>query len=708
MHLTNHLRKAFFIAVACLLLTVFSGYAAEESSEDYVLEDTVVTATKTGETRLQETPVAITAFSDEFMKDANISRIEDLTMFVPNAEFTNMFGYAQGFIRGVGNGSPFAIGGETNISYYLDGVYLERGLGSNTDFIDVERIEVLRGPQGTLYGRNATSGAVNIITRGPSDKFELDVGAEIGNFNKRRFDIGISGPVVRDKIKGRLSVSSSRRDGYVKNLIGPDPYDEDYTGLRAALQFTPTDAIDIRLGADYYMSDTNSIVMKLTESAVFFPSVGALVPPDFWDVAIDAPVFDKTEAFGFSAKATIQFPHNMVLRSITAFRGFEKDFVWDRDGSNGALNYFSTTDEIVDQWSQELQLDARWGRWKWVLGFYYYHMDLDAFNWQMYSSVMGIQIDIFSETTTWAPFANIEYEFTDKLKVSAGVRYTYDEKEATYFTAWNTGIPLFGTQYFKEDWNAVTPKFTIDYRASEDMLLYATVSRGFRGGNFSPFTFSIIDPEFNLSYELGTKTDWYNNRLRVNIAAFYYDYTDLQVLGMVNNSAIFTNAAEASIKGVELEFLTRPIRRLTLNGTLSYLDTEYNKYIAPDPLTGGAKDVSGNQFQYAPKWKATFGAQYVAPVGEYGFLTVRGDLSWRDETFFDVHERDEMGEDGYGIINGFVRFETAEGHWSFEAYGKNLTEEEYYTGMSEIFAPTDLIGQLGAPRMYGLQINYKY
>ena len=327
--------KSRRVIMICLILCFIYGICqaedkpsnavAADSGGDYTLEDVVTTATKTGETRLQETPIAISALSAETLKSTGITGMRDLTQWVPNAEFPNFRGEPQAFIRGVGNLMSGFYGGESNVAYYLDGAYLEGGYGANTDFIDIERIEILRGPQGTLYGRGANGGAINIITQPPTDELHLSTSLEYGSYDKTRLDATISGPVLKDKIKGRLSVSHNQQDGYLENLgKGSDAEDNNYTGVRGKLDFTASDLVDIRLSGDYYSTDNNGPGYKVITSNGLTSTLGASYAGGFYDYYSEVDAYDKMDIGGVSATINARLPRNMQLKSITTYRDMKK------------------------------------------------------------------------------------------------------------------------------------------------------------------------------------------------------------------------------------------------------------------------------------------------------------------------------------------------------------------------------------------------
>lgn len=694
----------------------------EEKTKDYILEDTVVTATKTGETKLQDTPLSITAFSDEVLDSHNAFRLTDLDQFVPNAQFDIWGpGLMVGYIRGIGSGQLFQFG-EQAVGFYLDGVYLERGIGANLNFMDVERIEVLRGPQGTLYGRNATAGAVNVITKKPSDKFQAKLSAEIGNFGKRRVDATISGPIVKDKVKARLSFSDSSHDGFLENANGPDIYDENYTGVRGSVEFTPTDKVDIVLSGDWFNSDSRDFNNRLmTKTGLFASRASAagipsstIVSDDFWKISQEWDSRDILEVQGLSARVTIELPHKMCLRSITGYREAEQHISMDMDGT--ALKLFVS--ENVWEYrtlSQELQLDGTWDRLKWLLGVYYLHA---ANNFPTtpnhFDFIMpGLKRYYDSDATTeaWAGFGNLTYAVTDRLSLEAGLRYSYEEKDSDYYKTWSNVPAIFPSQdlKFNESWDDLSPRFGLNYRFTDEALCYGTISKGFKSGTFgadNPAGQTTVGPEEVWAYEIGFKTDWFKNRLRVNGALFYYDYTGLQDRVLLPTGSQLRNAAEATIQGAEIEFSVRPVSGLTFNGSFSLLDAKYDKFPNAVSPAGPAVDASGNRLAYSPEWKLDFGAQYVINVGDYGFLTLRGDLSRTNDQFFSAVNDPRMGQEAYTLVNALARFDTIGGHWGFEIFGRNLGEEEYLRSVMAIAG--DVIGFVGEPRTFGFRAIYNF
>jgi iron complex outermembrane receptor protein len=710
--------KALAIIAAVIL---FGGMLSSSAAEEYLLEETKVTATKTGETNLQTTPLTITSVSGENLKSSGANSIQDLSLFVPNTEFTHNIGYTQGFIRGIGSPFPGPTAGESNIAYYLDGVYIESGQGLNMDFLDIDRIEVLRGPQGTLYGRNANAGAINIITRKPTDQFEATGSAELGNYNKRRFDATFSGPIVDKKVKARLTFYSNKQDGLLHNTTstGNDPRSLDESGVRGTVDIDPSERVNVRLAADYWDARTNGPSYKLTSEQGTLGALGAKVAADFWDVNTDRPGSTVATNWGTSGTINIKLPRNMVFRSITAYRNYESDLAYDCDGSQ--INKgFVNGGWPVNQVSEELQLNAVWNRWQWITGLFYYNQRTHAKKptvVQLDYLIPGYESEnrVDTETDSYAAFGSARYALTDRVSLEAGARYAVDRKYmAADAVSRIGGISVLELhQRLWDQWQEVLPRFAADYRPTDNAMLYASASRGYKPGGFAfpvidPTMNKYLNPEYIWNYETGVKTEWLDKKLRINAALFFSQYKDMQVYAVVNGVGQQSNAAKATVKGIELESQARPVKGLTLNASISYLKAVYDEFISVVPGGTTPFDVSGNRLAYAPDWKITLGAQYEFKLAQYGFLTLRGDLSWKDKIYFDQYQRDEMAQKDYPIVNALMRLEPPNRQWGIEIYGKNIFAEKYYTSGLATLEPKDFAFQLGDPCQFGTRLTFRY
>jgi len=419
-----------FALTIVLLLFWNSGIsqATEKTQEDYILEDTVVTATKTGETKVQETAIAISAFDFDDLKATGLDYMDEVAMMTPGFSFGKNSFWTLPFIRGLGSTNPH-VGGSSNVQTYLDGVYMGRVSGFYASLLDVERIEVLRGPQGTLYGRNATGGAINVVTKLPSDTFSGDASIEYGRYNKLRIEGALGGAVVKDKVKVRIAAVDTQSDGMVDNLLpgyGQDFMDENYTSFRGTVEFLPADWINIVIRADYYDSLNNWTVLKPREYDAPYLAMGVTDPGDFFKLYANNNSFYDTEAWGVSGSVNLDLPHGLKLTSITAYRDNDINTSTDLDGTELFLSRDSEH-HTLSHFSQELQLNGQWGKMGWIAGAYYYededyvYFDLD---YPLVLPTLKIIIDSQVDTRAIGVFGHGTYALTDRLSFSAGVRYT--------------------------------------------------------------------------------------------------------------------------------------------------------------------------------------------------------------------------------------------------------------------------------------------
>jgi iron complex outermembrane receptor protein len=330
-------------------------------------------------------------------------------------------------------------------------------------------------------------------------------------------------------------------------------------------------------------------------------------------------------------------------------------------------------------------------------------------------------LDAEVSTNAYAGYTNLTYNLTDRWSVNGGIRYSYEEKEVNGSSVYSAFVPLF-TFKDKDNWDDWSPTVGVNYKATENAYLYGLASKGFKSGTFVPWNNPAVgiklDPETVWNYEIGAKTDWLDKKLRANIAGFYMNYEDMQVQTAFAPTPTYENAAKAKISGGELEILARPFASaLTFNSTLSYLDAKYDDFQTTDPW-GAPADATGKQMANVPKWKFTLGAQDTYGIGKYGFLTLRGDLSWTDKLYFDVLETEALSQESNTIVNALVKFETPKAMWSVEIYGKNLTNEEtvsskQYFMTNSFVVPTtaanaDITQIMNPPLTVGFVVSFNY
>ena len=525
------------VSVACLVLALLP--TALVAQESRVIEEILVTAEKR-EASVQDTPIAITAYSYEELELRGIEGIEDLQFSAPNLVISHnsQSPVTYAYIRAIGSDQLVA-GFDPGVAYHVDGIYVGQPSAMPVDLWDMERVEVLRGPQGTLYGRNTTGGAINVITKGPGDALDGNVDVTVGNYDRIRLRGAVGGPIADDRVGGRVAFIYDEADGYQRNEVGPDADATDHWALRGKLDFRLGEGANLELTAQRFENEGNQ-GQKRRESFDGIPVyAGALPnPSDPRKVAKDWE--EKLDLENTFLSAKLDWDLGAVrLVALTGYIENEWFQTMDIDMSSNALQFQEWNME-TDQFSQELQLISNTdGPFEWIIGAFYFDEDLDTDYLFEDSSPFGFTFMNGGEleTTSWAVYGQASYDFSGAgvpLRLTGGLRYTEDEKKIDEFQI----IPQFGVDFAgtdKASWDEVTGKLGLEWFVSENVMSYASYSRGYKGGGFSIGQFDVYDPEIVDSFELGLKSEFLNGRARVNASAFYNDYQDLQV-----NFLVFT------------------------------------------------------------------------------------------------------------------------------------------------------------------------
>lgn len=699
----------------------------EPTADDGRIEDIVVTATKTGAQSLQKVPLAITAFSVDQLQERGIESLADIQAAAPNVVLGRATNSAILSIRGIGSSNIF-IGSDPSSTVHIDGVYIARPNMVLGDFVDLERIEVLRGPQGTLYGRNAVGGTINIITRKPDDQLRIGASAEYGSYDLRRLTASISGPLAGDTVSVSVAGLLSDRDGYVHNLdqgIG-DLADEKVRAVRGALRLKPSDTVTIDLSADYMRTRGSGPMYKPTYVNVdgSAPAVEATFIPDFHTVNINSEQFNNIDTWGFSGTLAWKLSPDVTLTSITGYRGLKQGWLIDVD--------FSEVDEWLQQFwdkqrqfSQELQLTGTSGPVKWVAGLYYLHekidFDLDfqpQFLWGVIPN-LHVYIDSALKAEAYAAFAQADVSVTDRLKLTFGGRYSHEKKRFdTFGRAFappdETIIPIPGYPFARDgetaSWNAFTPRFGADFQVNNQLLIYASATRGFKSGGFNiTGTEPAYSPETIWAYEAGLKTTLLDRTLQLNASAFYYDYKDLQVQAFTPEGTLdITNAASSTIKGLELEVTATPVSGLQLNLSGAYLDATYDRYVTARSTAPDVElDLSGNRLNFAPEWMFTSAISYNTELADGWRGRVHLDYRWQSRVYFSSFNDRVYSQPSYGLLNAEIAVSTPGDHLELALYGRNLTDKDYTVGAYD-FSSTGASKFITEPRVIGARLRYRY
>jgi len=727
-------------AVTLALAGAVQSALAADQKDSLVLEEVVVTATKQTET-IDRTAAAITAVTSDAMGPGGIQEIRDLALSVPNLSVGDQFGVNRTFIRGIGMTS-IDLGADGAVAFLQDGAMIPRPSNQLTGFYDLAQVEVLRGPQGTLYGRGATAGVVNMVTKKPTEELDGYVRLTAGNYSAYTVEGAIGGPIAGDTVMGRIATKIEKRDGYGENLAtGSQIDDRDAYAIRGSLRFKPSDTLDITLIGDYFKEDDNNYAFHYFGTTVvpeddlphnllggrtifdYYAARGKQV--DQHNIVSDQEPINDRDGSSITALIDWQFSDNWMLKSVTAWRDFSRFQRDDLDVSD--VNMFGQNNYIEDStsWSQDFTLSGKAGAWDLLFGANYFSEDMHGevkVPLTNLGLLFNLPADFFDSGNYWQNgdvnvdayglFAQARYSFTDSLALTFGARYNYEKRKGTgsfIFDALGVNVPTDR----EKSWDKVTPKVLFEYKTGNEGLLYAQYTQGFKSGVINIGSLNdVIDPEFVDAYEVGYKMPFADGRASLRAAAFYYDYTDLQV-GFVNESSVVetVNAASARNQGLELELLGRLTEDLSAEFSATYLDAEYTDFETGDYRQGfDIVNLKGNQLQNAPKYTVHAALDYKHAVSEQGSVVGRIEASYQDKVYFTEFNNDDAVQDAYGLLNLSGGYEGGDGRWSVTGWVRNLTDELIISN-NIITAPlygSVRVGSLLPPRTYGLTVAYNF
>jgi iron complex outermembrane receptor protein len=675
-------------------------------------EMSVVTADRTGERQANVTPLAVSTLSGVNLNRSEAHTLADLGGTAPGFTFSQNTGFAQVTIRGIGTNVVFA-GSDPSSAVYVDGVYVARPAAILPDFLDLERIEVLRGPQGTLYGRNAAGGALNLVTRPPASVFEASTRLVAGGLGMVRSDARVSGPIVANRILGTLAILRGVRRGAVRDLDHPDhPLGgEDATSAAAKLQWL-FDAGDLLLSADLTHQDPAPLVYAKVLAVK--PGFEVRNPPDLHEVRTSTLARSRKLQHAASARLTVRLAPTVVLTSLTAFRKLDYDLVVDADITELNLTE-SHVHEIHHQWSQEVTFSGQDARLSWVSGMFLFD-DVDRQPTRVPFPAAGRenQLDPHVSSHSGAVFGQATLRLAPRLSGTAGLRYTREHKSidnaGRFVTLTQPTQLVAGTAYAYHDEisaHAWTPKVGLEAQISPGGLAYVSATRGFKTGGFN-LTSGVagrgFSPEWVWSYELGLKKTLGLDRAQVNVAAFHADYSDLQVQTAILPGVIdISNAAEGTIRGVEVEGSIQVSRGLRAGGHAAWLDARYDRHTAVG-VGGVTGDVAGRRLSNAPEWSGRVWVEWRGGLRRTGTALLRADARWQSTVFFTPFNDAIQRQTPYALLDLSAEFGPRRGIWSVGAFARNVTGEDYITG-SFSSPPPAIGGRPGDPRQIGVQLT---
>ncbi len=695
--------------------------AAAASTESGGLEEIIVTAQKRSES-LQKTPISIVAMTGVDLEKKGIVDLTDLRSYVPALQVTphpNSATTARVFIRGVGNNDD-QITVDPSVAIYLDGIYIARGQGLSAEIAEVERIEVLRGPQGSLYGRNATGGAINYITRTPAlGEFQAKQTLTYGNYGQFRTRTRVNIP-IGDRLAVELAYLHSEKDGFVRNPgTGVRRWgDQRRDGYRAAVLWRPLDGLELRYSYD--RSDINDTPPYIV-AAPFYPIVADR--PSAGSSFVRSLQRNDVTSQGHNFTANWDVSDNLTIKSLTGYRKLSnltnQNYL---TGAAGPFPLFLTGfDQDQKQWSEEVQLigSAFDRQLEYVLGAYYFDEKGNSADFTAPTGRPRLDRSATIHNRAYALYGQASWRpaFLEGLYLTGGLRWSRDEREATLDQA---VVPAVGAPTVLQrgtgnnQFSNVSPSAVIGYNVTPDVNIYAKYSKGYKTGGYNLRASTVqrfnegFGPETLGSFEVGVKSTWLDDRLRLNVAAFRSNYKDIQtnVQLDVANPAITDvfNAGRARIQGVEFELTAKPVDSLTFSANYAYLDAKFQKIT--DPATGA--DITARYtFIEAPKHTLTLSGEYIFADTAIGMLTANVDYFMQSKKSASTGDARYIIGD-YGLLNARLTLSEIPvgfGKWRLSAFGRNLTDKEYYVTHFAAGLPGAIFGE---PRTYGLELVFEY
>lgn len=736
------------------------------------LEEIVVTARKVSES-MQDVPIAVSAFTANSLKQKGLTNISQIGDYTPSlimdftSALTGSSASATTFIRGIGQ-SDFLLTIDPGVGIYVDGVYVARSVGGIVDLLNLERVEVLKGPQGTLFGRNTIGGAVNIVSAKPGDEFKIQAEGTIGSFNRRDLRMTADLPIIKDKLHTSLSFSSKNRDGYAKRIPftgthGPDisypPQaigqntelgDENTDTVKAIMQYYASESLEATLIVDVTRSREHSAASTLLKAypgatqlaGLYNGCIAGVIPVaacgpahnlngdadpnndrtpydnrfltnDPYTTYATGPNFSNLDLFGISLTLDYAVSDNIDFKSISAYRTLDAEF--GRDGDNSPIMIDHTSNDYQhEQFTQEFQLTGLSfdGKLKWLAGLYFFTENGED---NVYVPLGGIpflnldQLNIVSNQS-YAAFTQMSYNLTEDFSVTAGLRYTKENKDyRPVHLDLVSGALLVPDDTAELDITDTSPRFGIEYRWNENFFTYASVSKGFKSGGFTGRTVDPqpaarpFKPEKVWAYELGFKSDLADGNVRLNGAVYYTDYTNLQVVNQEGITPITVNAGKAEIKGAELDLQALVSENLIITAGLAYTDAKYVEIT--DPFATINVD---SKFANTPKWSSTLSLDYTVDLSNDGTLALHGDWNFNSKIYNNAENTPELTQPSVHLLNATATYSHPGDQWSLVAGVRNITDERYLISGFDQPGVGFTEGTYARPREWFLTVRLSY
>lgn len=678
-------------------------------AEQLALEEIVVTAQKRQQT-LEEVPISIAAFSGERLAEAGLNTVNDLPTAVPGMRIDQQGNFSQPTVRGVGSSTAGA-GFTSNVATYVDGFYVPSQLGTDMQLLNLASVQVLKGPQGTLFGRNATGGAILLETQDPTFEPRLEAKLAAGNYGKTSTNLYASTGLT-DTLAVDIAAMYESGDGYMDDLVNGDDeiaaYDRQSYRISGLLEASDSLQIELALShadTDDPLYNTKGAWEGHTLARLLDPA-NLIVADGHLEVSNTAPIAGLAKSDGAYLTIEKTFANDILLKSFTMARRERNFSSLDLDSSNIPVFgvEYTTKNKAL---TQEFNLSGETGRLEWILGAFwmdyredFYHLAATEFPFVIYDN-------IGNDMVSSAVFADGTYQVTDDFFLTLGLRYSQEQADAFY-----KGQYLLGDAEWDGDWSSTTPRVVGRYQLNDDSSVYVSYSQGFKAGLLNPSGFSPVpvDQEEIDAWEIGYKANW--GSVRLDAAAFYYDYQDMQVSSYNGTQALVVNAASSTIKGAEFQLTTLLGEGLEVNLGAAWTDANYEEFPGSQPrdldptsptymqiLAGNA---AGNPMIRSPELSATFGVTYERPL-PVGALRLNGNYYYTDEFYFDPNQ--QFLQEAYGLLSLRATWIAPGEQYTVALFGNNLTDEEY---LNQVLPGDQTIGQgYGEPLTWGVEFGVK-
>jgi len=739
-------------APSCLL-------AAPAIAQQSALTDEIIVFSQKRAESIQDVPVSVSAITAEQLNNTYTVDLTDVGFQAPNVQLQGVStfpGFANFTVRGIGVSTSIRTL-DPAVNIFVDGMVLGTQIGAVLDVFDVEAVEILRGPQGILFGRNSTGGAVLLRTAKPTEEFAASVQLAAGAFNLREAEAIVQGPIAGDALRAKLAVQVRKQDGmFVDNNEGAfvpaqfnptglqpanpavDQAEQDSIFIKPTVTFEPNDSFDITLFGQYFFDTgggaaTQMIVEPGAPSTT--ETLFGYTPPDGqFNINHDLPGDSETRMWHVIGEANLDLGHGVVT-SITAWRDVSFDSSLDVDGTPFPLIHFPNNEEEADQFTQEIRYTSEFSdQFDFIIGGFFMDSQMAVIERREFSGLTAgrapeefnfIQSDWVQDQRSAAGFFNGRYHLTDALSVSAGVRFTWEEKKLNITPLTPCAGPGFTNcatdkLNLEESWTNASPRAGVELDLGEDAFTYFNWTRGFRSGNFNArapneVTIGPADPEQADQFEVGLKGLFLNGTLRANVAGFFTIYDDIQRVTNTQTAGgeplqLLRNAARANIKGVEAEFTWNPVEPLVLESNFGWIDPQFKEFTGLDINSDGVvtpeEEIAARnlEFDRVPNYTVFAAANYTFNLPDMpGDFTYRAQYSWRDGFPTDVRNLENRRQDSFGLLDMSVRYETD--RVRVAVFGRNITETNYVDIISAAF---NTQGFGGMARTWGIEAGVNF